>query len=113
VIAHALRFTVPTTRSAHIYPARHDAGSGSSLSLPPMGLRLRLKATVDISAFGPQSRVILLALQRYGMILADNGSAYYVTGAPNPLWNDDDLHQLGSITGSMLEVVDTSGLVSG
>jgi len=112
-IAHALRFTVPTTRSAHIYPARHDAGAGSGASLPPMGLRVRLKASVNISAYGPQARVILTALQRYGMILADNGSAYYVSGAPDPRWDDDDLHDLHGITGSMLEVVDTTGLVNG
>jgi hypothetical protein len=112
-IAHALRFTVPTTRSAHIYPARHDAGAGSSTSLPPMGLRVRLKAGVNISAHSPQARVILTALKQYGMILADNGSAYYVSGAPDPRWNDDDLHDLHAITGSMLEVVDTTGLVNG
>jgi hypothetical protein len=112
-IAHALRFTVPTTRSAHIYPARHDAGAGSGATLPPMGLRVRLKASVNIAAYGPQARVILAALKRYGMILADNGSAYYVSGAPDPRWDDDDLHALGQITGSMLEVVDTTALVNG
>jgi hypothetical protein len=78
-----------------------------------MGLRLRLKASVDISAFGPQSRVILLALKRYGMILADNGSAYYVSGAPDPRWDDDDLHDLHAIKGSMFEVVNTAGFVNG
>jgi hypothetical protein len=113
LIAHALRFTLPNTRSAHIYPARHDAGSGTSASLPPMGLRLRLKAGVDISGFGPQSRVILTALKRYGMILADNGSAFYISGAPDPHWNDDELHDLGQIKGSMFEVVDTTGFVNG
>jgi hypothetical protein len=113
LIAHALRFTAPDTRKAHIYPARHDAGSSTSVTYPPMGLRLRLKAAVNISAFGPQSRVILTALKRYGMILADNGSAYYVTGAPDPRWNDDDLHALHGITGSMFEVVDTTGFVNG
>jgi hypothetical protein len=113
-IAHALRFTVPVTRiGVHLYPARHDAGSSSSASAPPMGLRLRLKASVDISAYGPQVRVILTALKRYGMILADNGSGYYVSGAPDPGWNDDELHTLGAIKGSMFEVVDTSGFVNG
>jgi hypothetical protein len=112
LIAHALRFTVPETRMAHIYPARHDASSLTGASYPPMGLRLRLKANVNISGYGPQSRVILLALKRYGMILADNGSAYYVSGAPDPRWNDDDLHDLHGITGSMFEVVDTTGLVN-
>jgi hypothetical protein len=113
MIAHALRFTVPETRKAHIYPARHDASSLTGASYPPMGLRLRLKANVDISAFGPQARVILLALKRYGMILADNGSAYYVSGAPNPNWDDDDLHDLHGITGKLFEVVDTTGFVNG
>jgi hypothetical protein len=112
-INHALRFTVPTTRQAHIYPARHDAGSGTSSSLPPMGLRLRLKANVSLAGFGPQARVILTARKRYGMILADNGSAIYVSGESNPGWDDDDLHALGTIKGSMFEVVDTTGFVSG
>ncbi|HEX5013579.1 MAG TPA: hypothetical protein VFV72_05395 [Candidatus Limnocylindrales bacterium] len=113
VIAHALRFTVPETRNRHIYPARHHASSLTGASYPPMGLRLRLKSNVDISGFGPQSRVILRALKRYGMILADNGSAYYITGAPDPRWNDDDLHDLHQINGSMFEVVDTTGFVNG
>ncbi len=113
VIAHALRFTVPKTRDAHIYPARHDAGSTTSASYPPMGLRVRLKAGVNISGFGPQVRVILTALKQYGMILADNGSAYYIAGASDPHWNDDELHALNQITGSMLEVVDTTGVVNG
>ncbi len=113
VIAHALRFTVPETRNTHIYPARHHASSLTGASYPPMGLRLRLKASVDISGYGPQSRVILRALKRYGMILADNGSAYYVSGAPDPRWDDDELHDLHGITGSMFEVVDTTGFVNG
>ena len=113
VIAHALRFTVPTTRQAHIYPARHDAGSGTAANLPPMGLRIRLKASVDISGFGPQSRVILTALKRYGMILADNGSAFYISGTSDPRWDDDELHTLGQIKGSMFEVVNTTGFVNG
>jgi hypothetical protein len=113
VMAHALRFTAPETRKAHIYPARHDASSFTAASYPPMGLRLRLKASVNIAGFGPQSRLILTALKRYGMILADNGSAYYVTGAPDPRWDDDDLHDLHDIKGSMFEVVDTTGFVNG
>jgi hypothetical protein len=112
-ILHALRFTAPTSCSGHIYPARHDAGSGSCTSRPPMGLRVRLKSTVDISGFGTQARVLLTALQRYGMILADNGSPWYVTGAPSSYWNDDVLNALGGITGADFEVVDTSGFVSG
>src|SRR5262245_41005921 len=113
VIAHALRFTAPETRKAHIYPARHHASSLTGASYPPMGLRLRLKASVDISGFGPQSKIILRALKRYGMILADNGSAYYITGAPNPNWDDDDLHDLHQVTGAMFEVVATTGFVNG
>jgi hypothetical protein len=107
-IRHALRFTAPRTCSNHVYPARHDAGSYSCSSYPPMGLRLRLKASVDISGYGPQARVILTALKQYGMLLADNGSAWYVTGAPHASWNDDDLHGLGGIKGSDFEVVDTT-----
>jgi hypothetical protein len=109
-IRHALRFTAPTTRAGHIYPARHDAGDSASVALPPMGLRVRLKASVDISRYPKHARVILRALQLYGMILADNGSPWYVTGAPDPHWDDDALHTLHQIHGSDFEVVDTSGL---
>jgi hypothetical protein len=112
VIDHALRFTAPQTRDAHIYPARHDAGSGSSASLPPMGLRVRLKASFDLSQLSPQARVVAVALQHYGMILADNGSPWYVSGVSNKQFNDDDLRTLNRITGRDLEVVDTSGLVN-
>jgi hypothetical protein len=112
VIDHALRFTAPQTRDAHIYPARHDAGSGSSTSLPPMGLRVRLKASFDLSQLSPQARVVAVALQHYGMILADNGSPWYISGASNRQFNDDDLRTLNRITGRDLEVVDTSGLVN-
>ena len=107
-ILHAIRFTAPETRDAHIYPARHHAGIGDSASLPPMGLRVRLKASVDISGFGKQARVILQALKDYGMILADNGSPWYITGAPHANWNDDVLHDLHQITGADFEVVDTT-----
>jgi hypothetical protein len=112
VIDHALRFTAPQTRDAHIYPARHDAGSGSSASLPPMGLRVRLKASFDLSQLSPQARVVAVALQHYGMILADNGSPWYISGVSNKQFNDDDLRTLTRITGRDLEVVDTSGLVN-
>ena len=113
VIDHALRFTAPSSCSGHIYPARHDAGSGSCNAKPPMGLRVRLKSSVDISGFGTQARVLLTALKRYGMILADNGSPWYVTGAPSSHWNDDVLHALNGIPGSDFEVVDTSGFTNG
>jgi hypothetical protein len=110
VIDHALRFTVERTRRAYVYPARHYASSSDDPSLPPMGLRVRLKASVDISHFPKQARVVLQALKTYGMILADNGSNWYISGAPNPKWSNDDLHTLGQITGSDFEVVDTSSL---
>jgi hypothetical protein len=110
VIDHALRFTAPQTRRAYVYPARHFASNSTSASLPPMGLRVRLKASVDISKFPPQARVVLKALQVYGMILADNGSPWYVSGAPNAHWSNDDLHSLGRLTGADFEVVDTSSL---
>ncbi|HEY3961336.1 MAG TPA: hypothetical protein VGL84_02310 [Gaiellaceae bacterium] len=109
-INHALRFTAERTRKAYIYPARHFASSDSSPSLPPMGLRVRLKASVNISMFAPQARIVLTALKRYGMILADNGSPWYISGAPNAHWSNDQLHSLGQITGSDFEVVDTSAL---
>ncbi len=108
-IRHAIRFTAPQTCDGYIYPARHEAGSGSCSSRPPMGLRVRLKASVDISGFGPQARVILTALQQYGMLLADNGSPWYITGAPDGHWDDDELHDLGQLTGGDFEVVDTAG----
>jgi hypothetical protein len=108
-ILHALRFTAPRTCSNHVYPARHDAGSYGCASYPPMGLRVRLKASVDISGFPAQAQVILVALKRYGMLLADNGSPWYVTGAPNAGWDDDALHTLQQLHGSDFEAVDTSG----
>jgi hypothetical protein len=113
VIRHALRFTAPLTRRAYVYPARHFASDLDDPDLPPMGLRVRLKADVDISAYPRQARVVLEALKRYGMILADNGSPWYVTGAPDPRWNDDALHTLHQITGADFEVVDTSQLRNG
>jgi hypothetical protein len=112
-IAHALRFTTDTTRTSYIYPARHQAGAGPNPAYPPMGLRIRLKSTYDTSGFSPQARPIAVALQRYGMILADNGSDWYVSGASDPHFLDDVLHQLDVIKGSDLEVVDTASLVNG
>jgi hypothetical protein len=107
-IAHALRFTAESTRRAYVYPARHYASDKTDPALPPMGLRLRLKAGFDTSGFPRQSRVVLQALKRYGMILADNGSPWFVSGAPNAKWSNDDLHSLGRVHGSDFEVVDTS-----
>jgi hypothetical protein len=109
-IDHALRFTASRTRRAYVYPARHYASSDTDPSLPPMGLRVRLKASVDISKLPPQARIVATAMKRYGMILADNGSPWYVSGAPSPHWSNDQLHALGQLTGADFEVVDTSRL---
>ena len=109
-IDHALRFTVQRTRRAYIYPARHYASDLTDPSLPPMGLRLRLRADYPIAGFPPQARAVLVALKRYGMIVADNGSNWYVSGAPDPRWSNDQLHTLGRVKGSAFEVVDTSTL---
>jgi hypothetical protein len=109
-IDHALRFTVQRTRNAYVWPARHQASSSSDPSLPPMGLRVRLKASFDIAGFPRQSRIVLQALKTYGMILADNGSNWYISGAPDRHWSNDDLHSMGRVTGSDFEVVDTSSL---
>jgi hypothetical protein len=110
VIDHALRFTAPETRRAYVYPARHYASDSTSSSLPPMGIRVRLKASVNIASFPRQARVVLRALQVYGMILADNGSPWYISGAPNKHWSNDALHSLGRLTGADFEVVNTSSL---
>ena len=109
-IDHALRFTVERTRRAYVYPARHYASDSNDPSLPPMGLRVRLKADYPIDGFPRQARIVLAALKRYGMIVADNGSNWYISGAPDPHWNNDDLHALGRVKGSAFEVVDTSSL---
>jgi hypothetical protein len=109
-IDHALRFTVENTRRAYIYPARHFASDKTDPNLPPMGLRVRLRANFDTSGFPRQVRVILTALKRYGMIVADNGSNWFISGAPDPRWNDDALHAIGAVHGSDFEVVDTSQL---
>jgi hypothetical protein len=109
-INHALRFTARCTAAAYVYPARHSASTCSGRWLPPMGLRVRLKATVDISALPDQARVVATALKRYGMILADNGSPWYISGAPNRKWNDAALHLLDRLGGQDFEVVDTSSL---
>src|SRR5256714_4665849 len=108
-IDHALRFTASRTRRAFIAPARHFASSDTDPALPPMGLRVRLKRSFSLKGFGPQARAVLVALKRYGMLLADNGSPWFITGAPSRGWNNDDLHQLGRVHGSDFEVVDTGG----
>jgi hypothetical protein len=107
VIDHALRFTVERTRRAYVYPARHYASSLTDPDLPPMGLRVRLKASFDVSSFPKQARVVLTALKRYGMLLADNGSNWYISGAPDRRWNNDALHTLSRVKGSSFEVVES------
>src|SRR5207248_10529045 len=110
-LTHAPRFTLSPTRRDYFTPARHYASSSTDPALPPMGLRVRLKATFDISGFPKQARVVLQALKTYGMMVADNGSNWYVSGVPDSRWSHDDLHTLSRVPGSAFEVVDTSSLV--
>ena len=110
VINHALRVTAPETRAEYIYPARHEASDSNDPNLPAMGQRFRLKSGYDISGFPRQARVILKALKRYGLIMSDNGSSWFITGAPDRRWNNDALQTLGQVKGSAFEVVDSSAL---
>jgi hypothetical protein len=105
VIDHAVRFTCPKTRKAFVSPARHYASSDTSSALPPMGMRVRLESSFDVSAYPAEVQVILTAMKKYGMILADNGSGWYVTGAPDPRWDDDRLGGLKQVPSSAFEVV--------
>ncbi len=109
-IDHALRFTVNNSQSGYTWPARHDAPSSPTSHSPVMGLRFRLKASFDISPFPADVQVILKALKKYGMIVADNGSSWYLSGEPDERWNNDSLHTLHQVPGSSFEVVDESGL---
>jgi len=104
-IEHALRFTCPRTRRGYLEPARHHASSDTSSALPPMGMRVRLRASFDTTGFSPEVRVILRAMMRYGMFLADNGSGWYVSGAPDPRWSDERLGELKRVPSSAFEVV--------
>jgi hypothetical protein len=104
-IRHALRFTVRRSRRAYVHPATHWASTDRSASLPPMGARFRLKASYPIDSFPPQARVVLLALKRYGMFVADNGSDWFLSGAPDARWDDEDLNTLKSVTGDAFELV--------
>lgn len=108
---HALRFTVSQTQQAYIHPATHYASSSTDPSFPPMGLRLRLKSSYNISSFTGQSRIVLETLKKYGMIVADNGSNWYITGASDTRWNDEELNQLKTVPGSAFEVVYTGNLI--
>jgi hypothetical protein len=112
VIPHALRFTVVRSRHAYVYPARHYASPHTDPNLPPMGMRVRLKADYDISGFPPSARVILTALKKYGMIVADNGGDWFVSGAPDPRWNDEELETLKRVIGRDFEVVKMGELVT-
>jgi hypothetical protein len=104
-IDHAIRFTARRTRRAYIYPARHFASDDDDAALPPMGLRVRLKRSADLSELGPQARIVATALKRYGALLADNGSPWFFSGAPDSRWDNDDLQTLRTLKGSDFEVV--------
>lgn len=106
-IDHALRVTVERTQRGYIHPATHLASSDSDPNLPPMGLRLRLKASFSLAGYHGEALVVLRALKRYGLIVADNGSPWYISGAPDPRWSDEDLNQLKRVPGSAFEAVET------
>lgn len=106
-VLHAVRFTCRHTRRAYVSPASHFASRSNDLSLPPMGMRVRLKAGFDISGFPPSARVILQALKTYGMILADNGGDWFISGAPDARWNDEELNALKRVAGDNFEAVKT------
>jgi hypothetical protein len=113
VISHAFRFTAKTTRADFVYPARHYASSNTSLNVPAMGTRVRLKASFDISGFPPVAQVILTALKKYGMMLADNGSNWFISGAIDSRWDDTALNSLKTVQGSNFEVVVVSPPTTG
>jgi hypothetical protein len=110
-INHALRFTVSQTQRGYIHPATHFASSNTDANVPPMGLRLRLKADFDISGYSAESQVVLRALKKYGMIVADNGSDWFISGESNPNWNDEAINQLKQVPGSAFEVVNTGAII--
>lgn len=110
-INHALRITFPQTQKAHLWPARHDASTITSTSYVPMGARIRLKASFDVSPYPADVQVVLKALKKYGAYVADNGSAWYISGVPDSRWNDSNMHKLGTVLGSNFEVVNESSLM--
>ena len=110
-IDHAIRVTVPDSQSTYVWPARHAASDSGDATLPPMGLRLRLKPDVDISGLAPQARVVAQAMKTYGVIVADNGSPWYISGVPDEHWDNDGLQTLGTLTGADFEAVDASSLM--
>jgi hypothetical protein len=109
-IRHALRFTAPRTRNQAVWPARHAASKLTDPQLPPLGQRFRLKSSFSVSGFSPQVKVILIALQKYGMMVADNGSSWFISGTQDEHWNNTTLKELRKVTGSDFEAVDASGL---
>ena len=112
VIPHALRFTASVTRDTYVWPARHQAGSTEDAGAPPMGQRFRLKADVDIDGFSSTNQIILQALKTYGMLLADNGSDWFLSGTPDDRWDNDDLRALQEgIRGGDFEAVDCTSLI--
>jgi hypothetical protein len=110
-IRHAIRFTASRTRRAYVWPARHYASSSTDPTLPPMGQRFRLKSSFDVTPYPASIRVLLVAMKRYGLILADNGSSWYISGAPDERWDNDLLRWLDSVRGADFEAVDSSGLM--
>jgi hypothetical protein len=110
-IDHALRVTVEKTQRGYIHPATHFASESSDPNLPPMGLRLRLKASFGLGGYHGEALVVLRALKRYGLIVADNGSSWYITGAPDARWDDEDLNQLKSVPGSAFQAVRTGPIL--
>lgn len=110
-IDHAIRFTAPQTRKEHVWPARHDASSSTAAERPPMGQRFRLRADFDASAMSAEAQVIVTAMKRYGLILADNGSSWFISGAPDERWDNDALRDLRAITGADFEAVDVTSLM--
>ncbi len=109
-INHAIRFTVQSSSAGFTPPASHWASNSSNANAPPMGMRLRLKSSFDVSSFSSPNQVILNAMKKYGLIVADNGSSMYISGAPDDRWSNDDLHNLGSVTASDFEVIQISPL---
>lgn len=110
-IDHAIRVTVPKSQRAYLWPARHAASDSTDQNLPPMGLRLRLKSTVDISSLPTQTRIIAQAMKTYGIMVADNGSPWYLSGTPDNRWDNDALRAIARLQGSDFEAVDTAGLI--
>jgi hypothetical protein len=111
-ITHALRVTVGQTQKGYILPATHWASTSTNPNRPPMGLRLRLRADFDLSGYSGDALVILTAAKKYGLIIADNGTSWYITGARDPRWDDDDLNQLKTVPGSAFEAVYTGPIVT-